>query len=84
MRHVFFKLTEFRAAAESPQHKRVQRTEAQPGPITGMLKLNSDMRRHRDSGNYERLFSITSLLTGSPARDVLIHRYKLVKYCPGN
>ena len=33
VRHMFFKLTEFRAAAESPQHKRVQRTEANPGQL---------------------------------------------------
>jgi len=59
----------------SPAQARTE-SGSQPGPITGMLKLNSDMRRHRDSGNYERLFSITSLLTRSPACDILIHRYK--------
>lgn len=33
--------------------------ESQFRSITGMLKLNSNMRRHWDSENYERLFSIT-------------------------
>jgi len=33
VRHVFFKLTESRAAAESPPHKRAQRAEANPGQL---------------------------------------------------
>lgn len=69
-RHVFFKLTESRAAAEfigCSEHR-----ERRPGcPITGMLKLNSNMRRRRDSGNYERLFS-TSVLPCCNHGDVLI------------
>jgi len=33
VRHVFFKLTESRAAVESPPHKRAQRAEANPGQL---------------------------------------------------
>lgn len=44
--------------------QRAQRTRRPARPITGMLKLNSNMRRRRDSGNYVRLFS-TSVLQRS-------------------
>lgn len=65
---MFFKLTEFRAAAESP--RRSEHRERKPiRPITGMLKLNSNMRRRRDSGNYERLFSIAVPGTAVPRCD---------------
>lgn len=58
-RRLFFKLTEFRTAAESLRHSELG--ERKPTrPITGTFKLNSNMRRRQDSGNYERLFSLTA------------------------